>query len=158
MSLEDHYSRDPIPTWFFVLVVVRDGDKYLLIQENKDDNPWYIPAGRVEPGESLLHAAEREAVEEAGVPIFIENVIRVDYTPFAEGVSRVRVYLTARPQDDTTPKSEPDENSLQADWFTLEEMEGLRLRGEEAYLLCKYVEVGAPLYPLDVLGVEDFKA
>lgn len=157
-SLEDHYSRDPIPTWFFVLVVVRHEGKYLLVQENMRDNPWYIPAGRVEPGESLVEAAEREVAEEGGMPVIVDSVIRIDHTPFAEGVSRLRVYLTARPTDVTEPKTTPDEYSRQARWFTLGEIEQLSLRGEEALLLCQYVDVGAPLYPLDVLGVEDFTA
>lgn len=154
-TLEEHYARDPIPTWFFVLIVVRDGDRFLLVQENKPDRPWYIPAGRVEPGENLLDAAAREALEETGVPTEIERVIRIDHTPFPENVARVRIYLVAHPADDTTPKTEPDEHSLQAAWFTLDEMQELKLRGEEAYLLCQYVAVGAPLYPLDVLGVDD---
>jgi phosphatase NudJ len=156
-SLEDHYSRDPIPTWFFVLVVVRDGDKFLMVQETLDDNPWYIPAGRVEPGESLVEAGEREVQEEAGVPVVVENVIRVDHTPFPEGLSRIRVYFTARPIADTAPKTEPDENSQRADWYTLDQVKELPLRGVEAYLLCQYVEAGAPLYPLEVLGVEEFE-
>ena len=100
-TLEDHYSRDPIPTWFFVLVVVRQDDRFLLVQENLQDNPWYIPAGRVEVGESLVEAAEREVEEEGGIPVIIDGVIRVDHTPFSEGVSRIRVYLSARPRDDT---------------------------------------------------------
>jgi len=157
-SLEDHYSREPIPTWFFVLVVVRRDDKFLLVQENLRDNPWYIPAGRVEVGESLVEAAEREVEEEGGIPVIVNGVIRVDHTPFAEGVSRIRVYLTARPRDDTQPKTKPDENSRRADWFSLEQIKELPLRGEEALLLCQYVDIGAPVYPLEVLGVEDFTA
>ncbi len=154
-TLEEHYSRDPIPTWFFVLVVVRDGDRFLLVQENKPNRPWYIPAGRVEPGESLLEAAAREALEESGVPVEIDHVIRIDHTPFPENVSRVRVYFVAHPIDETPPKSQPDRESLQAAWFTLDEIRELALRGEEAFLLCQYVAMDAPLYPLDVLGVED---
>jgi phosphatase NudJ len=154
-TLEEHYSRDPIPTWFFVLIVVRDGDRFLLVQESKPEQPWYIPAGRVEAGESLLEAAERETLEESGVQVEIERVIRVDHTPFPENVARVRVYLVARPAGDKSPKTESDEDSLQAAWFTLEQMKELNLRGEEAYLLCKYVATDAPLYPLDVLGVDD---
>jgi phosphatase NudJ len=157
-TLEDHYSRDPIPTWFFVLVVVRREGKYLLVQEKLQDNPWYIPAGRVEAGESLVEAAEREVEEEGGIPVIVDGVIRVDHTPFTEGVSRIRVYMTARPRDDTEPKSRPDDNSLRADWFSLDQIEELTLRGEEALLLCQYVDVGAPIYPLEVLGVEDFTA
>ncbi len=157
-TLEEHYSREPIPTWFFVLVVVREGNKFLLIQENLQDQPWYIPAGQVEPGENLIEAAERETLEETGIPVVVENVIRIDHTPFPEGVSRVRVYFTARPKDDSPPKTHQDENSLCAGWFTLEQMKELELRGEEAILLCRYVEADAPIYPLDVLGVEDLTA
>ena len=157
-TLEDHYARDPIPTWFFVLVVVRHEGKYLLVQENLRDNPWYIPAGMVEPGENLIEAAEREVAEEGGLPVIVDGVIRIDHTPFAEGVARVRVYLTARPTDVTAPKSTPDEYSRRAGWFTLDEIEGLSLRGEEALLLCQYVDVGAPLHPLEILGVDDFTA
>lgn len=155
-SLEDHYSRDPIPTWFFVLVVVRREGEFLLVQESLRDHPWYIPAGRVEAGESLVEAAEREVAEEAGVPVIVDGVIRVDHTPFPEGVSRVRVYLTARPRDETPPKTTPDENSRRAGWFSLDQIKELPLRGEEALLLCQYVEVGAPVYPLEIIGVEDF--
>jgi ADP-ribose pyrophosphatase YjhB (NUDIX family) len=154
-TLEEHYARDPIPTWFFVLVVVRDGDRFLLVQENKPDRPWYIPAGRVEPGESLIEAAAREALEETGLPVEIERVIRIDHTPFPENVARVRVYLVARPAADHPPKSNPDRHSLQAAWFRLDEIRELPLRGEEAYLLCEYVAMDAPLYSLDVLGVDD---
>ncbi|MGD8413844.1 MAG: NUDIX domain-containing protein [Candidatus Latescibacterota bacterium] len=157
-TLEDHYSRDPIPTWFFVLVVVRREGKYLLVQESLKDNPWYIPAGRVEAGENLVEAAEREVEEEGGIPVIVDGVIRVDHTPFSEGVSRIRVYMTARPRDNSEPKSQPDENSLRADWFSLDQIKELPLRGEEALLLCQYVDVGAPVYPLEVLGVEDFSA
>jgi phosphatase NudJ len=156
-SLEEHFSREPIPTWFFVLVVVHDGDKFLLVQENLDDNPWYLPAGRVEPGEGLVEAVEREVMEEGGVPVVAENVIRIDHTPFPEGLSRVRVYFTARPVGDTAPKTGPDEHSQRAGWFTLDQVKKLPLRGDEAYVLCQYVDAGAPLYPLDVLGVEDFE-
>ena len=49
--------RDPIPTWFFALVVVRQGDRFLLVHEAKHGQDWYLPAGRVEPGESLTDAA-----------------------------------------------------------------------------------------------------
>ncbi|MEI8382948.1 MAG: NUDIX domain-containing protein, partial [Planctomycetota bacterium] len=56
-------SREPIPTWFFVLVAVRHNNKYLLIHEAKHGQLWYFPAGRVEPGEDFIAAAKRETLE-----------------------------------------------------------------------------------------------
>jgi phosphatase NudJ len=54
--------RDPIPTWFSAVAVVRrpaDG-RFLLVHERRHRQPWYPPAGRVEPGESCAEAAVRE--------------------------------------------------------------------------------------------------
>ena len=46
--------RGPIPTWYFALVVVRRGHRFLLTQERKYGATWSIPGGRVEhsPGEA----------------------------------------------------------------------------------------------------------
>lgn len=70
-------ARTAIPTWFFVLVVVRRGDRFLVVHERKHGQLWYLPAGRVEPGESFAAAAARETREEAGIPIHLEGVARM---------------------------------------------------------------------------------
>lgn len=49
---------------FAALVFPFDGDKILLC--DIEDRGWCIPSGRVEPGESSLETALREAEEEAG--------------------------------------------------------------------------------------------
>jgi phosphatase NudJ len=67
--------RAPIPTWFFALVVVRQGDRFLLVHEAKHGQGWCVPAGRVEPGESLFDAAVRETLEETGVPVVLDGVL-----------------------------------------------------------------------------------
>lgn len=146
--------RDPIPTWFFVLVVVRREDRFLLVHERKHGQGWYLPAGRVEPGEGFIGAARRETFEESGIPVAIEGIIRVEHTPSPDGTSRLRVIFIARPVDDTPPKSQPDEESLGAAWVSLEEMKTLNLRGEEVYQACEYVANGGTIYPLDLLATE----
>ena len=146
--------RDPIPTWFFVLVVVRRGDRFLLVQESKPGQPWYLPAGRVEPGEGFLAAAERETIEEAGIPIAVEGVLRVEHTPLSGGTARVRVILAAHPRDATPPKLVADGESLGADWYTLEDMRHIDLRSDEVFRYCEYVARGGRVYPLDLLSSE----
>src|ERR1043166_6104901 len=115
MSEGGDLAREPIPSWFFVLVVVRKGDRFLLVHERKHGQLWYLPAGRVEPGESFVAAAERETLEETGVPVRLTGVLRVEPPPSAPA-ARLRVVFAAEPRDDTPPKSVADEESLGAAW------------------------------------------
>ncbi len=146
--------RTPIPTWVFALVVVHKNDRFLVVQENKEGQEWFLPAGRVEPGETLSEAAHRETLEEAGIRIHLEGILRVEYTPSVGGTARLRIIFVARPADDTPPKSIPDEESLQALWVTLEELDELPLRSAEVRTLFRAVRKGTPLAPLALLGAE----
>src|SRR6185312_2351788 len=96
-------DRSAIPTWFFAVVVVRKADRFLLVHERKHGQLWYLPAGRVEPGESFFDAAVRETLEETGVAVRLDGVIRVEHTPSPGGM-RVRVVFTGGPVDERPPK------------------------------------------------------
>lgn len=146
-------AREAIPTWYFSLVVVRDGDRFLVVRETKHDQLWYLPAGRAEPGESLAQAAVRETREESGIEAVLEGVLKIQHTPTASS-ARVRALFLARPADDRPPKREPDEHSLEARWATLDELEKLPMRGPEVLGIFRWVAGGAPVYPLDLLGTE----
>jgi 8-oxo-dGTP pyrophosphatase MutT (NUDIX family) len=145
--------RDPIPTWFFAVAVVRRGDRFLIVHERKRDQPWYLPAGRVERGESFAEAAVRETLEEAGVPVRLTGVIRVEHSPRKDS-ARVRAVFLAEPTDDTPPKSVADHESLGAAWVTLGELDRYRLRGPEVRELFAYVLAGGPFYPVDLIRPE----
>ncbi len=146
-------SREPIPTWCFSVVVVRRGDQFLIVHERKHGQLWYLPAGRVEPGETFEAAARRETLEESGVPVRCVGVLRVEHSPSAAG-ARLRVVYLAEPIDDTPPKSVPDEESLGATWVRLEELSGYPLRGDEVRELFEYVAAGGAVFPADVLQPE----
>jgi 8-oxo-dGTP pyrophosphatase MutT (NUDIX family) len=64
---DHHVVRLPRPA---VGVIIRDGDgRVLLLRRHRfitDTWGWEIPAGRVEPDETLEQAAERESIEETG--------------------------------------------------------------------------------------------
>jgi 8-oxo-dGTP pyrophosphatase MutT (NUDIX family) len=141
-------AREPIPTWCFSLVLVRLGRRFLLVHERKHGQLWYIPAGRVEPGETFAMAARRETMEEAGVDIVLEGVLRIEHTPV--GGARMRVIFVARPADDRPPKSVADEESLGAGWFTIEDMAGLPLRSQEVVELAREVADGALIHPMSL--------
>jgi len=146
-------ARGPIPTHFFVLVAVRREDQFLLIHERKHGELWYLPAGRVKPGESFISAARRETLEEAGIPVEVDGVLRMEYSPSLLG-TRVRLIFTARPADDSPPKSVADEESLEARWFTIEELKDLPLRGPEVLDIYYHLARDGFVAPLSLLGEE----
>lgn len=146
-------AREPIPTWCFAVVVVRRGDQFLLVHERKHGQLWYLPAGRVERGETFVAAACRETQEEAGLPIRVTGVIRVEHSPSSVG-SRLRVVFLAEPTDETPPKSHPDEESLGAAWVRLDELNAYPLRGEEVRDLFAYVANGGFVAPPGFLQAE----
>lgn len=133
------------------MVLVRNGERFLLVQETKHGQTWYLPAGRLEPGESFVDAAHRETQEEAGIEIELEAVVRFEHAQ-RPGGQRLRVFFLARPRDDRAPKCVPDEHSLGARWVTLEEAARLPLRGDEVEAwLRACLEGRLPLAPLSIL-------
>lgn len=140
----------PVPALFYVWVVVRRAQQFLLVQEHQYAQTWFFPAGQVEPGEELFAAAERETREEAGIAIVIEGIARIHHTPAQTDTAELRVTLVAHPADDSPPKSQPDVHSLQARWFPLEEICRLPLRSPRVLGACRYLATGGMVYPRDV--------
>ncbi len=147
-------AREPIPTWCFALVVVRRGDHFLLVHERKHGQLWYLPAGRVEPGESFAHAAVRETLEETGVRVRLDGILKIEHTPMG-ATARLRMVFTATPIDpDAKPKRLADEHSLEARWVTLKEAEALPLRGPDVLEHLTAVARDAPTAPIALFGSE----
>ncbi len=146
-------AREPIRTWCFAVVVVRWGERFLLVQEAKHQQMWYLPAGRVEQGESYGEAAVRETLEESGIAVRPVGIIRIEHTP-KRSSARLRVVYLAEPEGDTTPKNQPDGESLGAVWVTLEELDHYSLRGPEVRDLFRYIAGGRPVAPLSILDRE----
>lgn len=146
-------ARAPIPTSHFTLVVVRRGAQFLLVQEQRYGQAWSLPGGRVEPGESYEAAAHREVLEEAGIRVALQGVLRVEHSPNS-GHSRVRVIFMAQPIDNTPPKHIPDQESRGAAWLTLDEIRARVLRGSDLLGFLEQVAAGLPVSPLSLVGLE----
>jgi phosphatase NudJ len=144
-------AREAIPSWFYVLVVVRDGDRFLLVQERKHGQTWYLPAGRVEAGETLRQAALRETWEEAGLRVELDGILRIEHSP-APAATRVRVLFTAHPIPGAPTQKPVD--SLQTRFVTLADLATLPLRGPDVEAIFQAVVAGHPIYPLSLITHE----
>jgi ADP-ribose pyrophosphatase YjhB (NUDIX family) len=145
--------RRGIETFCFVLVAVRSGRRLLLVREASHGQNWWLPAGRVEPGETFEDAAVRETAEEAGVQVRLDGLLRIERS-LVEGGARLRVVFTAVQRDDAAPKAIADEHSLEARWFTADEIATLPLRGREPLAIARYLDDGGQVFPLSLLTVE----
>lgn len=69
-------------------------DEVLLIQEAKKEcrGSWYLPAGRMEPGETIVEALQREVKEEAGLHCEPLTLLSVE----ERGPSWIRFVFLAR--------------------------------------------------------------
>lgn len=147
-------SRKPIASYFFVLVFIQKDSKFLLVHERKHGQLWYVPAGGVEAGESFIEAAQRETLEEAGIPVSVNGIIRLEHTP-TEQMTRVRLLVTAEVIDETEPKNFADAESLEAAWFTIDEMKKLELRDPCLIELFSTLEKGElEIAPISILTSE----
>ncbi|CAD7701252.1 unnamed protein product [Ostreobium quekettii] len=144
------------PTWGFSIVICRNAqNKYLAVNETRDRG-WWVPGGRLEPGEDFFQAAHRETKEEAGIDISIKGILRVEYSPMGRAGARQRVIFYAEPADESqAPKSQADEESLEARWVSVEEFMALgKLRGGELVEWGRYLDAGGAVYPREVLADE----
>lgn len=103
--------------------IVREG-KVLLVRHSCERKPdygdWLLPAGSVEPGESLEDALKREVREELclGVEIVKKLVEHVD--PYTG--DRLVNFLCAT----QTSKTEISDELAEVGWFNLHEIRGLK--------------------------------
>lgn len=97
-------------------VFLNEQDEVLLIQEAKKEcrGSWYLPAGRMEPGEGIVAALQREVREEAGLLCEPLTLLAVE----ERGPAWIRFVFLAQPTGGTLKTArEADRESLQAAWY-----------------------------------------
>ncbi|XP_075300954.1 LOW QUALITY PROTEIN: 8-oxo-dGDP phosphatase NUDT18 [Opisthocomus hoazin] len=97
-------------------VLFNEEDRVLLVQEAKAEcrGRWYLPAGRMEPGEGIVAAMRREVKEETGLECEPLTLLALE----ERGPAWIRFAFLARPTGGTLKTlEEADAESLQATWW-----------------------------------------
>ena len=126
-------TRDPLVAVLVVIFTVVDGElRALLIHRSAQPyrGRWAIPGGRLRPGESLLEAAVRKLVDEAGVEdVFLEQLYSFgeldDVTP--GGAIAVTYFALV----DAQRVRLADRADWQPGWFAMRDLPELAFRNED---------------------------
>lgn len=128
-------------------VVEKDG-KYLLVQEIKAQchGMWSIPAGHLEPGESIFDGAKREVKEETNCDVELTGVCCIGNCIFPDDTFVAIVFTTELLTDSVKPQAG---EILEAKWFTYEEIIAMRNQLRQADWIINAIDFarrgGAPL-------------
>lgn len=103
-------------TYIVAAVLINEHGDVLMMQEAKSScaGQWYLPAGRMEPGEEVAEAAIREVKEETGLDFEPTNLLQIE----TAGGSWYRFVVTGDVTGGRlkTP-ADADAESLQAKWI-----------------------------------------
>lgn len=101
--------------------VVEKDNKYLLVQESKPKcyGKWNIPAGHLDPGESIFDGAKREIKEETNCDVELTGVCNIGNHIVPNDTFVAIVFTTKLLTDTVKPQ---DGEILEAKWFTYEEI------------------------------------
>jgi ADP-ribose pyrophosphatase len=111
-------------------IVIKEG-RVLLVKRNKPpgEGLWAIPGGRVELGETLQQAAEREIKEETGLTIQASDIVYTFEVIETDDAGRPRFHyvivdLTA---EYVEGELSPSDDASEARWVSSQELESLPL-------------------------------
>ncbi len=127
-------------------IVIKD-NKVLLVRRSQppDEGLWAIPGGRVELGETLQDAVEREIMEETGLiirarnPIYVFDVINRD----AEGNIRFHYVIVDLSADYVSGKPNAGDDVNEARWVSSQELDELPLNRTTLECLKKTIQFGS---------------
>lgn len=104
-------------TYVVACVIINESKEVLMMQEAKEScaGKWYLPAGRMEKGESIGQAAVREVLEETGLECVPSTLLVVE----TAGGTWYRFVMTASVVGgELKTPAKADKESLQAKWIS----------------------------------------
>lgn len=142
---------NPAPHMTTAVIVERES-RFLMVEERSGGQIVYNqPAGHVEPGESILAAARREALEETGWEVRLDHFLGFyTYLSPSNGVTYCRFCFTATPVRHLTTVL--DQDIIAAHWLDLEAIEGHQEKLRSPLVLeCIHHYLAGWRYPLDLI-------
>ncbi|GIN19839.1 NUDIX domain-containing protein [Siminovitchia fordii] len=116
-------SQDRGKVWLAVCGVVTDQDGNLLVVKKRyggAKGKWTLPAGFVEPGETLDEAIKREVLEETGIICTVEGLLAVRTGVLQSTISDNMMIFACNPQNKTICVQEKELE--EACWMTPESL------------------------------------
>jgi 8-oxo-dGTP diphosphatase len=116
-------EKETVKVQVVTAVILEKDYRYLLVQERQPAayGLWNFPAGRVDVGETLEEAAEREAKEESGYTVKLIGEVDI----YQESADKAVKHVYAAEITDGDLKF-PAEEIMDAQWFSFEEIESMR--------------------------------
>lgn len=95
-----------------VVLLVRDREGRLVAARKRESEHYQLPMGRIQPGESIEEAARREALEETGWSVEVDEVaalhrVRIHFRAWE--LERWFFIVLCRPQDDGGTPTDTEE-------------------------------------------------
>lgn len=135
------------------VIIENSNGEILMVQEAKDHiyKSWDFPGGGFEDEESVIECAEREALEETGYTVKIEELVGIYKEKPLKDHPETIVFVFTATIDETKPQKENlEDDILDVEFFKPEEIRELDLREQNRYkILEKYQN--SETDPLDLL-------
>jgi ADP-ribose pyrophosphatase YjhB (NUDIX family) len=112
---------------------ILDEDGRILLTRRTDNGQWCLPGGRMESGESVAEACEREVLEETGLNVRVKRLVGVYSHPdqlvvYPDG-NKAHVVALHFQAEITAGELGLSNETTDFGYFTLEEIEGLEMLG-----------------------------
>jgi 8-oxo-dGTP diphosphatase len=126
-------------------LIIRDGSILLVKRANEPNKgKWSLPGGKLELGETVRQAAEREALEECSVRVMADHIFEVTDHIIHDDAGRVKYHyvlidLIARY---ISGEARAQSDAAECRWFTIKELDKLDTTAQLRSVIMRAISQG----------------